>query len=82
MASLMKSLALLPLEKQIEVLENLSGVSRDLFPINDIPIEVNGTVYTIPVQVMELIEGLHDQLIELEKETGKLISGLRKDQEY
>jgi|TARA_Y100000310_G_scaffold292923_1_gene322086 flagellar motor switch/type III secretory pathway protein FliN len=82
MASLMKSLALLPLEKQIEVLENLSGVSRDLFPINDIPIEVNGTIYTIPVQVMELIEGLHDQLIELEKETGKLISGLRKDQEY
>jgi len=82
MASLMKSLALLPLEKQIEVLENLSGVSRDLFPINDIPIEVNGTIYTIPVQVMELIEGLHNQLIELEKETGKLISGLRKDQEY
>ena len=78
----MKSLALLHLEKQIEVLENLSGISRDIFPVNEIPIEVNGEVFTIPYQVMELIEGLHDQLIKLEQETGKLISGLRKDQEY
>ena len=78
----MKSLALLPLEKQIEVLENLSGVSRELFPLDEIPIEVNGTVYTIPYQVMELIEGLHSQLLELEQKTGKLIGGIRQDQEY
>ena len=82
MAKLMKSLALLPLEKQIEVLENLSGVSRELFPLDEIPIEVNGTVYTIPYQVMELIEGLHSQLLELEQKTGKLIGGIRQDQEY
>ena len=73
MADAMITLTHLPYEKQVRILEEMS-LSSD-----EVPIEINGKMYKIDFEVMDLINGLHDELIKYRKIVGFGVSGNKED---
>lgn len=71
MADAIITLSTLPYETQVKLLEELSG------EYTTIPLEIDGVVYPIPSKVLDLIEGLNDELIKCRLE----LSGLSENQE-
>ena len=73
MADAMITLTNLPYEKQVRILEEMS-ISSD-----EVPIEINGQMYKINFEVMDLINGLHEDLTKYRKIVGFGVSGNKED---
>ena len=71
MAEAIKELYTLPMEEQEFVLRNMSH-SCD-------PIEINGEMYKINFEVMDLINGLHEELTKYRKIVGFGVSKNKED---
>jgi hypothetical protein len=73
MADAMITLTNLPYEKQVRILDEMS-ISSD-----EVPIEINGQMYKINFEVMDLINGLHEELTKYRKIVGFGVSRNKED---
>ena len=73
MADAMIDLSNLSYEKQVRILEEMSCSSEE------VPIEINGEMYKINFEVMDLINGLHEELTKYRKIVGFGVSKNKED---
>ena len=75
MADAITTLSNLSYEKQVRMLEEMSCTE------GEVPIEINGELYKINFEVMDLINGLHDELTKYRKVERNFGFGISEDKE-